>query len=90
MSTTNHTPNREDTMKIQLPAAGSPHIAIQKHGGKIHAAFGANGATVGRAYCDHRVHGRIVTGERDQATICERCADRMSHHTDSTFPTATN
>ena len=74
--------------KVQLPAAGDPHIAIQKHGGKIHAAFGSNGATIGRAYCDHRVHGRIVTGEREMSSICERCAEVMSRCTDNTFPTA--
>ena len=61
--------------KVQLPPVGAWNIAIQKRGGKIHAAFGGNGSTIGRSHCDHRIHGRIVTGECDPAAICKRCTE---------------
>lgn len=72
-------------MKVQLPEVGSRWIAIQKHGGKIHAAHGANGSTIGRSWCDHRIHGRIVTGEREMTSVCERCAHFLGAQSDSPF-----
>ena len=68
-------------MKVQLPAVGDRYMAIQKIGGKIHAS------TSGRAICNNQLMGRIVTGECDSSSICEKCSERVSHPS-NTFPKA--
>ena len=72
------------TTKVQLPTQDDQYIAIRKYGGKIHAAFG-DGATIGRALCDYRLHGRIVVGECETSTLCERCVEMISHLAGNTF-----
>ena len=79
MSKSNTT--KEAGMKVQLPAVGDRYMAIQKIGGKIHAS------TSGRAICNNQLMGRIVIGECDASSICEKCSERISHIS-NTFPKA--